>query len=147
MSTTVGTRFDRFQMALFSILEYVVTKLCSKHGKRVMFISSLYVQVTQLERLKAEVVHKLNSVMGLTTREDAVHFPAAISDIVWRGTKVGKLLQQELGGQPVNEQRAREVSAKVVDICPRLIRYGTRNEMEQDVTTLILSVGDLAAAA
>lgn len=147
MSTNAGTRFERLQYAFFSVLEFFASKVFSKHGKRIMFISSLYVQVTQLERLKAEVVSKLNSVMGLATREEAIHFPAAISSIVWRGTEVKSVLTKELLDQNVDAQRAKEVATQVVDLCPRWIRYAAKNVMEADVANLILNGRAVAQAA
>jgi hypothetical protein len=146
MSTNAGT-FGRFQLFLYGVLEFFASKMCSKHGKRVLFISSLYVQVTQLERMKAEVVSKLNMVMGFKiTREDSVHLPAAVSGIVWRGTNVSEVLTKELLNQPVNDQQVRDIATRVVDLCPRWIRYAAKNVMEQDVADLIMNGRVLQAA-
>ncbi len=146
MSTNAGARFKGFKQTLVRTLEFLASKMCSKHGKRILFISSLYVQVTQLERMKADTVSKLNRVMGLNVRrEEAVHFPAVISSLVWRGMSVGAVLSREMMSQHVDDQRVREVSAKVVEISPRWLRYG-EGDMINDVAKFILNGHELAAA-
>lgn len=131
--------FGKLNYWLYAVLEFFGAKFVSKHGRRVMFIASLYAQITQLERMKAEVVAKLNAVMGLKlTREAAAEFPAAVSDIVWRGTDVGSLITQELSTGNVDEQRAQALSARIVSISPSWLRYGSR-EMEADVRQLLMT--------
>lgn len=139
MSKPSSSGFGRSKHLLFSVLEFLGSKFVSKHGKRVMFIASLYAQITQLERMKAEVIAKLNAVMGLKiTREAAADFPAAVSDIVWRGTDVGSLIAQELSTGIVDEYRAQQLSARIVRISPPWFRYGPR-EMEADVKKLLMT--------
>lgn len=146
MSTKAGNWFARFQLAMFAVLEFVASKMFSKHGKRIMFITSLYAQLTQLDSLKAEAVSKLNSVMGLATREEAIQFPAAISSVVWRGKDVTSVLTADMMDQNVDAMRIHEVAKKLVDLCPRWMRYPVP-EMERDVATLILNGREMAQAA
>ncbi len=140
--------FGRFKQWFYIVLEFLGAKFVSKHGRRVMFIASLYAQITQLGRMKAEVVAKLNAVMGLKiTREAAAEFPAAVSDIVWRGTDVSSLITQELSTGIVDERRAQALSARIVSLSPSWLRYGNQ-EMEADVQQLLLtSYSDLLQAA
>lgn len=139
MSNPSSNSAGKLKRMLYTVLELFGSKFVSKHGKRVMFIASLYAQITQLERMKAEVVAKLNAVMGSKfTRDAAANFPAAFSDIVWRGTDVGSLIAQELSTGIVDEQRAQQLSARIVHISPPWCRYGSR-EMEADVKKLLMT--------
>jgi hypothetical protein len=139
MSNPSSNSFGKLKHWFYVVLEFFGAQFVSKHGRRVMFIASLYAQITQLERMKAEVVAKLNAVMGSKfTREAAAEFPAAVSDIVWRGTDVGSLITQELSTGNVDEQRAQALSARIVSISPSWLRYGSR-EMEADVRQLLMT--------
>lgn len=131
--------FWKLKQWFYIVLEFIGSKFVSKHGRRVMFIASLYAQITQLERMRAEVIAKLNAVMGLKiTREAAAEFPAAVSDIVWRGTDVGYLITQELSAGTVDLRRAQALSARIVSLSPSWLRYGNR-EMEADVQQLLMT--------
>lgn len=144
MFTNPSHRLSSIGMPIAAFLMFCLSKLLPKHGKRIIFISSLYVQVTQLERLKADVVSKLNTVMNLAHREEALHFPAAISQLVWRNSPVGNVLTKELLDQDIDDVKVREVSKKVVNLTPNYLRYGTPSDMEEDVRSLILNGRDLA---
>ncbi len=130
-----------------SVMEFLLSKITSQHGKRILFITSLYFQVVRIERMKAEIITKLNEVMGLTTNEDALRFPATFRGVVWSNTDLTAALNEEVLDKDISEDRAREISEHVVDIAPKWVRYGRRADMVTDVMTLIKSGGQLAAAA
>lgn len=144
MFTQPSQRLSGIGMFFMSMLEFCMSKLLPKHGKRIIFISSLYVQVSQLERLKADVMSKLNAVMNLAHREEALQFPAAISQMVWRDSPIGNVLTQELLDQNVDDVKVREVSQRVVELAPKWVRYGT-SDMLDDVRSLIRNGRDLAS--
>ena len=143
MSINPSQGHNRISLAIFAMIEFCMSKLLPKHGKRIIFVSSLYAQVTQLERMKADVVSKLNSVMNLAYREEALHLPAAISRVVWRNSRVGQVLTRELLNQDIDEKKMREVSQSVVKLTPVWMRYGDK-DMENDVRSLILNGRNLA---
>lgn len=130
-----------------SVMEFLLSKITSQHGKRILFITSLYFQVVRIERMKAEIITKLNEVMGLTSNEDALRFPAKIRGVVWSNTDLTAALSEEVLDKDISEDRAREISEHVVDIAPKWVRYGRRADMVTDVMTLIQSGRQLAAAA
>lgn len=119
----------------------------SRHGKRLFFITSLYSHVVRIEHLRAEAVSKLNEIMGLARREEALQFPVAYHEVVWNNTGIDTVLSEELLNKDIADDQALEVSRKVVRLTPKWIRYGREDDMVQDVFELIRNGSSLAAAA
>lgn len=146
-----GQRQNVVQGAYKSALEYVLSKVISRHGKRIFFITSLYFQVVQIEKLKAEALSKLNAIMKLAHHEEALRLPAALRGRVWDSTALHATLSGELLDQDVTDERAKEISRKVVELTPHWLRYGHPDsgttEMEKDIVQLIRSGKELAAVA
>jgi hypothetical protein len=132
--------------AFQAILEFVLSKVLSRHGKRILFITSLYFQVVQIERLKADAIQKLNSIMKLAHAEEALQLPVAMRGMVWNSTAIQDTLTAELMDQDITDERANEISEKVVSMAPPWLRYGSR-DMVKDVVDLIRNGSQLAAAA
>lgn len=135
-----------FMEGLVSIGQFFLSKLISTHGKRIIFITSLYFQVVQLERLKADALSKLNSMMNLAANEQALQLPAALRGIVWNHTTIGEELSVELLDQEISTERAHLLSERVVELSPSWVRYN-RRDMLSDVFDLISKGGQLAEAA
>ena len=127
-------------------VEFVLSKVLSRHGKRVLFVTSLYFQVVQIEQLKAEAISKLNTIMKLAHDDDALQLPAAVRGVVWNSTAIQDTLSVELRDQTLTDDRAHEIAEKVVSMTAPWLRYGSQN-MVKDVFDLIRNGHQLAAAA
>lgn len=145
MFVRAGQRLDVRGM-LTALLQFVLSKVLSRHGKRILFVTSLYVQVVQLERLKADAIKKLNAIMRLAQAEEALQLPVAMRGIVWNSTPLQDTLTAELMDQEITEDQAFEISEKVVSMAPRFLNYG-HTQMVRDVRDLIRNGSWLAAAA
>lgn len=147
MSINASTGVAQLQFAMYRMLEFVASKMCNKHGKRIMFISSLYAQITQLERLKADTVSKLNAVMGLATREEAIQLPVTFSRAIWRGKDISSVLTPTLmDQQDVDQNEIQRVAKQLIAMAPAWMRY-PEQDMERDLTHFLLNGRELAAAA
>lgn len=132
---------------LHAAMEYCLSKLISRHGKRILFITSLYFQVVQIERLKADAISKLNSIMHLAHSEEALKLPAAIRSIVWNKADIARELTVDQLDGDISEEKAKEISAKVVAMAPSWIRYGRTDDMIKDVVDLICNGHQIAETA
>ncbi len=137
MYTQVSQRDQSQPTMIQRLVGFLISKFTSRHGKRIIFITSLYFQVVRIEQLKADVIKKLNQVMSLSSSEDALLFPAAISGLLWKGHDISQTLCEADLAQPISRERAQEISARVVDRMPACIRYARRQDMVSDVMNLI----------
>lgn len=141
ISTRSG--WERLKAHLFA---FMVSKLASNHGKRVLYITSLYCHVVRFERMQKDAIAKLNRVMQVAHRERAMDLPVAMRQYVWQDTSIDDLLNEDLLSGTLTATKARDLSAKVVDLAPAWLRYGPRERMVQETFELLSKGGQLAAA-
>ena len=146
MYAQASQRQGTIKSAFTAVFEFLMSKLTSRHGKRIIFITSLYFQVVRLERLKSDAMTKLNEIMSLAACEDALRFPVAIRGMVWHNTDLSSTLSEELLDTDISEDRVKEISERVVGLTPKWLRYG-QTEMLADVGALIRGGSLMATAA
>lgn len=134
-----------FKARLQSVLEFCLSKLISRHGKRVLFVTSLYMEVVRLGRLKAEALGKLNTLMKIASCESALRLPVAMRGMVWSETGLSRELGEQLLDHELSDVEVRELSKKVVALTPSWLRYEPP-AMATDVYELIRNSSQLAAA-
>ena len=129
------------------LLSWAIAKLTSRHGRRIIVLTSLYFQVVRIEKMRDDVVRSLNAMMSLARSERALQLPIAIKGIVWRATDLNGILTEADFTGPVTQERAITISRKVVDRVPRCLRYGDDDAMINDVFNLIRNGQVLSRAA
>lgn len=130
---------------------FALSKLTSRHGKKLIFLTSLYFQLIPVvdrraKDLEHEAIQKLNMVMDLAVDSKALQLPALIRDFVWRDSNLGALFTQEQL-RDVDNERANVISERIVDGMSNWLRYGRRTDMIDDVRQMISRSNTLAAAA
>lgn len=98
MYAQASQRIQKPQSLVRRLFEYLVPKLISGHGKRAMFITSLYFELSPLKggqfhepdrdkdilRLHDGALERLNAVMDVAKSATALRFPAVFRSLVWR---------------------------------------------------------------
>lgn len=119
------------------VFNWVFQKLTPRHGRRILFITSLYFQVVRIESMKQEVVERLNRIMGLASAESALQFPIAVRNLLWRNKGLEQIIREEDLASPISHSRALDISNSVVDRMPPYLRYDDRSVMVSDVCELL----------
>lgn len=117
-------------------------KCVSKHAKHVIFIASLHGQFNHYAKTRRMAVDKLNKVIDLAYRPDALQFPEKLHARVWDGTGVNEILTETAVAHADNEDAVLELAAKVVNISPPWSRYASTEEMVKDTAEWIRSQHD-----
>lgn len=123
-------------------VEYLLSKLVNQHTKRIIFVTSLYTRVTRLEKLQQSAVVKLNQLMVLATNEDSLPFGSRLQRVIWKQTDIRDILTPEILSHEISEDQARELSVRVVDKCPKWLRYN-KPAMILDVQKLLQQSSEL----
>lgn len=122
----------------FSPTGQLIRAFSSNHGRRIMFVTSLYFRIKRLDRLKADAIAKLNAIMHLSSTDEAMRLPALISGFVWRNIPIDQVLTQEALDQDVSEAKAARIAEQVVSMMPKWARYDGKESMESDVFNLVM---------
>lgn len=117
--------------------------LLPTHGKRILFIASLYCYIARLDSLRDEALEKLNAATSLAKYGTALRFPAAVRDMVWGDVNVQSVLTMDVLNNEVTLKRAQEIAENVVAISPKWVRYRNRRAMVEDVRELIQNTTNL----
>lgn len=118
------------------VVSFVLSKMLSNHGKRVMFVTSLYSRVVRFESLKAEAIEKLNDVMQLASNPNALELPTMAKNFIWKDRDIQTLLNETTLRNNIPEAEAQVISESVVDLAPHWLQY-PRDKMIDDVMSLI----------
>lgn len=137
-------RWERIKTRLFAL---AFSKLTSKHGKRVLYITSLYCYIVRFEKLKKEAILKLNRVMQVAHRDKAMELPMVMRQYVWNGTTIDTLLKENLADNILDLAEVRQLSERVVDMAPAWLHYAPRDKMISETSELLSNSALLAEAA
>ena len=114
-------------------------KCVSKHAKHVFFIASLHGQFSHYAKHRRMAIGKLNQVMQLAYRPDALRFPEALHAQVWQGTGVDEVLTESAIVNAVTDAEVTSLASKVVNVSPLWCRYADMAEMIKDTAMWVRS--------
>lgn len=139
------------------LFNYLVPKLLSGHGKRILFITSLYFELTPVKsdepmnrdvmKLHDDAIERLNEVMDVAKSTSALRFPAMFRGLIWRGCNVRDIVSEEDFLSGVTADNVVPISERLVDAMPPALRYETRPNMVSEVVKLLSNGPRLAHAA
>lgn len=135
MFNSVGSSKSLNPFSPFGLLFRSVT---SDHGRRIMYISSLYFRIKHVDRLKEDAIAKLNAIMHLAVNDDALRFPSLVSNFMWRKIPIDSILTADNLDDNLSEDQARTLANKVVASTPRYFQYDKQEAMQEDVYNLIM---------
>ena len=112
-------RLKRYAFRLVSIM-------LRTHGKRIFLLTTLFMQLSQLQNYNREKMTNLNESLKLVRSEEALEFPAFFSAAIWKGRF------------PITETvlSASDPSSYIVSLTPYWLRYN-RDQMLDDVKKVI----------
>lgn len=118
----------------------------SKHIKRVIFFGSLFPYALQLERLKRDVMTKLNHHMGIALNSSTLLFPGMFRNLVWGQKGLEDAIRPEDIKRDITDERAEEIARLIVSRTPQCIVYDTTEKMVRDVQYMFVHGDQLAPA-
>jgi hypothetical protein len=122
----------------FNPLGYLIGKFSSNRGRRILFVTSLYFQIVRLDKLKEEAISKLNQLMHLSSSDSGLRLPVILHSFIWRKVPIEQILTEETIHRVVTEEAAKTISMRVAESAPKWVRYGSKQEMADDVFKLIM---------
>jgi hypothetical protein len=106
------------------------------HGKRILVLTTVYMQLTHLQNYNKEKMLKLNASLHLVRSEDALEFPCFLNKVIWGP-----------GIPAIDRISEEEVAASYLfTLTPKYLRYN-REQMIEDFKKVIRNVGVINNAA
>lgn len=119
------------------LLYRVLSVVISQHGKRLIFIASLYCYITRLDSLRDEALDKLNQAMSLARTGKALRLGAAVRNSVWSDVDIQSIIDENILHHDIPDVVATRISKQIVSRSPAWIRYRRTDDMVQDIKKLI----------
>lgn len=133
---------------LKSLALCLLRSMLSGNGKRIVFLVTTYLELTQRTKLEEEDYRRLiNSSLHIARCKEALLFPSMLKGLVWSDERVNEAISKEchLSTDAVMcQDTAISISMRacsaIVEITPKWLRYGRRDDMYRDLVALV-SVG------
>lgn len=118
--------FNFLKVGILSILSLPLRP----HGKRIVLLTTLFMQLTNLQNYNREKMLQLNSSLQLARSEDALEFPCMLNRAIW-GPGIPAI--DKIGEEDV-------AASYIVSLTPQYLRYN-REQMMDDFKKVIQNSG------
>lgn len=144
----IPNMFSQIGVFLHYVFSLLLSKILSSRTKRIMFISSLYAYIKQIQNPDEEIALKLNQVMCLSSREDALMLPMALSKYIWRNGASIHCSTEEVQMNQLSDAlrrvdslaQQRIISEQVIQNTPQWLQYGSHRRMRYDLMELFKNI-------
>ena len=110
------------------------------HGKRILLVTTLHLQLVRDGIFREETLEKLNRALRLAKFDDALQLPAAVYDRVWDDAKLQAAVRAVIRGsirdQNLTYDNAVKLSEAVLKVAPSWLHYGRHDDMVKDLVSL-----------
>ncbi len=121
---------------LKNVFIFMVTLRLTRHNKRILFVTSLYYKLANLESVDKETLEQLNDVLQVTDDVKAMTFPALIHNLIW-DESITETFQTIMNNHKQNVADFSDVIAEILKDIPENLRYGRREDMSNDLKDLL----------
>lgn len=107
-------------------------------GKKLFFLTTLYLTMNKDRSPSTETLEKANDLLGLADKADALKLPAALCQSAWAGVSEAQVesVEQKLAQGDING-----ACAEVVSLTPKWMQYGDeKGEMIEDIRRVMTTV-------
>lgn len=125
--------------------------------KRMIFLSSFMAYIQGTTSPDKELICKLNQLLKLSSSDSSVMVPPLLNQRIWAGIvsrdeplgRTGVVLSQlaEVQDYKMFTGQARSVSDRIIKNTPSWLKYGSNNQIRNDLTILLTNVNRLANPA
>ena len=142
MKRLVGKVLAPFRKALLVGLSTVLGGH-NGHGKRILFLTTLFMQLANLHSFQRDAMAKLNQSLKLARTEDALEIPSKVHGLIWDRETLDQTIYEACGGdllcESLRPEEASKACGRIVDQTPQWLRYGRREDMVTDLMRLVAS--------
>lgn len=118
------------------------------HGKRILFLTTLFMQLANLHSFQREYMARLNQSLKLARTEDALEIPSRVHGLIWNRETLDQTIHEACGGdlfcETLNPEDASKACGRIVDSTPQWLRYGRREDMVTDIMRLVASSREIS---
>lgn len=131
----LGLCFTPIRTALSMLLSAIIPR----HGKRILFNTSIYFELSRETYPSSKVLKRLNSALRLAVNTDALELPAHLHALFWQN-RLDEILHQIPIQDLIEGQDPEKIEifcSILVNSTPRWLKYGRRTDMVQDVKRVL----------
>ena len=113
----------------------------SKHGKRLIFVVTLFAGLNKARETSLESLQTLNNKLGVTEYDAALEFPVLMAGRIWGDLTLDCVLGGECTGgrqcQSLCQEELARMADKVLSIMPKWMRYAPLETMLKDAEQVV----------
>jgi len=123
-----------------SLLLWLLGIFLPIHGKRILLITTLHLQLVRDGIFREETLEKLNKALRLARYDDALQLPAAVYYKVWDDAKLQGAIKAVISGNIADHgltyTEAVQLSEAILTVTPEWLHYGRHDDMVKDLISL-----------
>lgn len=113
---------------------WVLNVVLPNHSKRSFFITTVYLNMTELHEFKQETLSRLNEALTLADDDNVLRFPAMLYQLglVGHDTTLAQY-SSEVVKHKAEDEYLQSVCRAVLEATPKWMLYGRRDDMFKDL--------------
>ena len=117
-----------------TLVSSVLARVIPVHIKRMILFASLSAKMSGDKfKLNSSTLAKLNDVMALSKRDDALTLPVKLCKVIWRGDAGEIVLYPAKAGSSEEE----EMVTRLLGLIPEWLKYPNRKALREDMVQLL----------
>ncbi len=130
-----------------SFLGSMLNDLLRKNMKRKIFLASFAAVMQGVTTYDREAFQKLDRVLSLSERnEDGLAVPVMLSKAIWNGKTAQEICGEDVCVGAFNAERIASIVNHILIVAPACLLYGTKEEIEHDVSVILRDRTELLGA-
>lgn len=117
-----------------ALVSSILSRVIPVRMKRMILFASLSANISGDKfKLNSSTLHKLNDIMALSNRDDALTLPVKLCKVIWREGAGEIVLYPAKAGSSEEE----EMVARLMGLIPEWLKYPNRKALREDMVQLL----------
>lgn len=116
-------------------LKWLLPTLLPKHGKRAVFLTTLFIEISKLSPSHRQMLHDLNRHLKLVGNDQALELPIHLQEIVWGGRH--PRFRSVDPAEHVSDEDLTAMATEVMSGCREWSRYDDYFKVLEDTKEVI----------
>lgn len=127
----------------------ILTAINTVHGKRIFFLTSLYYSVAKVHSFQKDTLLSISQKLRLLDQKlldkspnklDSLLLPAILHEVIWNEAQLDQCIKGvcplHMPDETTDEADIRRICYSIVDITPKFLQYGRRDDMVDDLVAM-----------
>lgn len=123
--------------ATLTVFIFLLTLIVPEKGKRMMFMTSLYVKMKGITPSTPQVLSPLVTDLHVASDARQLMFPANLKTVDWDNETLDKIQSVASSSDTDTDNALKSLCLAIVNSTPKLLQYGRKDDMVADMIRVV----------